>query len=109
MRSWFPLGMMSDMASVEHGGCLSYMSPAQRWVVSPNNDTLYGAGFADLTNESAVIQTPTDVPDGHYWTVQIVDVWTNVVHQLRVGVRNIWRQVLAGRPNLVGRKAERVH
>lgn len=51
-------------------------------VVTPNSDTFYGAGFADLTNETAVIQTPTDVPDGHYWTIQIVDVLTNVVHQL---------------------------
>ncbi len=58
------------------------MSPAQRWVVSPNNDTIYGVGFADLTRDAVVVQTPTDVPAGHYWTVQIVDVLTNVIHQL---------------------------
>ncbi len=46
------------------GALTDYMSPAQRWVVSPNNDTIYGAGFADLTDETAVIQTPTEVPDG---------------------------------------------
>jgi hypothetical protein len=63
--------------------CLAdYMSPTQRWVVTPNNDTIYGAGFANLGVEPAVIQTPTDAPKGHYWTIQIVDVFTNVIHQL---------------------------
>ena len=64
------------------GGLTDYMSPSQRLVVTPNNDTFHGAGFADLTAETVVIQTPTEIPDGHYWTVQIVDVMTNVVHQL---------------------------
>ena len=64
-------------------GCLGdYMSASQRWVVTPNNDTIYGAGFANLGVEPAVIQTPTDSPKGHYWTIQIEDVFTNVVHQL---------------------------
>jgi hypothetical protein len=69
--------------SKNHTGALSdYMSASQRWVVTRNNDTFYGAGFADLTTEAAVIQTPTEVPAGHYRTIQIVDVLTNVVHQL---------------------------
>jgi hypothetical protein len=29
-----------------------------------------------------VIQTPTDAPKDHYWTVQIADAFTNVVYQL---------------------------
>jgi hypothetical protein len=29
-----------------------------------------------------VVQTPTDVPHGQYWTIQIVDAFTNVIHQL---------------------------
>ena len=49
-----------------------YMPAAQRKVVTPNNDTIYGAGFADLTAGGVVIQTPSDVPKGHYWTIQIV-------------------------------------
>jgi hypothetical protein len=28
-----------------------YMPPSQRKVVTPNNDTIYGAGFADLTDD----------------------------------------------------------
>ena len=28
-------------------GLADYMSPSQRWVVTPNNDMIYGVGFAD--------------------------------------------------------------
>ena len=59
-----------------------YMPAAQRHVVTPNNDTIYGAGFADLTTEAVVIQTPVDAPPGHYWTIQFVDLFTTVIHQL---------------------------
>ncbi|PTD17025.1 DUF1254 domain-containing protein [Sphingomonas fennica] len=59
-----------------------YMSPAQRKVVTPNADTIYGVSFADLSVEPLVIQTPVDVPPGHYWTIQIVDIFTTVTHQL---------------------------
>jgi len=59
-----------------------YLPAAQRKVVTPNNDTIYGACFADLGEEPVVIQTPQDVPDGHYWTIQIVDAFTTVTHQL---------------------------
>lgn len=59
-----------------------YMSPAQRRVVTPNNDTIYGAGLCDLTDEPVVVQTPADVPAGHYWTIQVADLFTNVIHQL---------------------------
>ena len=59
-----------------------YMSPAQRKVVTPNNDTIYGVCFADLTDEPVVVQAPDDVPAGHYWTIQIVDLFTTVIRQL---------------------------
>ena len=59
-----------------------YMPAAQRKVVTPNNDTIYGACFADLGEEPVVVQTPQDVPKGHYWTIQIVDAFTTVTHQL---------------------------
>lgn len=59
-----------------------YMSPAQRKVVTPNNDTIYGVAFTDLEQEPVVLQTPSQVPAGHYWTVQITDLFTNVVRQL---------------------------
>jgi len=68
---------------VNTSGCLSdYMPPPQRMVVTPNNDTIYMSGFVNLGQEPAVIQTPTTVPKGHYWTIQIADVFTNVIYQL---------------------------
>jgi hypothetical protein len=70
-------------APVNTSSCLTdYLPSAQRIVVTPNNDTFYGAAFVDLGREPVVIQTPTDVPQGHYWTIQIADVFTNVIHQL---------------------------
>ncbi len=63
--------------------CLTeYLPPEQRIIVSANNDTFYGATFVDLGREPVVIQTPAEVPPGHYWTIQIADVFTNVIHQL---------------------------
>ena len=59
-----------------------YIPPAQRHIVTPNNDTIYGAGLVDLAEDAVVVQTPHEVPKGHYWTIQITDVFTTVVHQL---------------------------
>lgn len=70
-------------APKNHMGYLDdYMPAAQRKVVTPNNDTVYGACFADLSEDAVVVQTPDNVPAGHYWTVQIVDAFTTVTHQL---------------------------
>jgi hypothetical protein len=64
-------------------GCLSdYLAPTQRIIVTPNNDTFYGVAFVDLDEEPVVVQTPEDVPKGHYWVMQIADVFTNVGHTL---------------------------
>jgi hypothetical protein len=68
---------------VNASGCIAgYLPPSQRIVVTPNNDTFYGEAFLDLGREPVVIQTPADVPAGHYWVMQIVDVFTNVVRTL---------------------------
>jgi hypothetical protein len=77
MLGIFPAG------PVNTSGCLSdYMPPSQRMVVTPNNDTIYMSSLVDLGKEPAVIQTPTTVPKGHYWTIQVADVFTNVIYQL---------------------------
>ena len=73
----FPSGPKSRMGYLD-----DYMPASQRKVVTPNNDTIYGAGFADLTDDAVVVQTPVDAPAGHYWTIQIVDLFTTVSHQL---------------------------
>ena len=68
---------------VNTSGCLSdYMPATQRMVVTPNNDTIYMSGLTDLAREPVVVQTPRKVPKGHYWTIQVADVFTNVIYQL---------------------------
>ncbi len=70
-------------APKNHMGYLDdYMSPAQRKVVTPNSDTIYGVSFVDLRVEPVVVQTPADVPQGHYWTLQLCDLFTTVFRQL---------------------------
>jgi len=73
-------------APVNESGCIAgYLPPSQRIIVTPNNDTFYGVSFIDLGREPVVVQTPADVPDGHYWVMQIADVFTNVVQTLGSG------------------------
>jgi hypothetical protein len=100
------LGILPGGPKNHTGGLGDYMSPSQRWVVSPNNDTIYGAGFADLTSEAVVIQTPADSPAGHYWTIQIVDVLTNVCHQLGSASRTPGGKFLLAGPNWAGGKPD---
>lgn len=76
----FGVGPGSPM---NESGCIAnYLPPAQRIIVTPNNDTFYGEAFLNLGTEPVVVQTPAEVPEGHYWTMQIADVFTNVVHTL---------------------------
>jgi hypothetical protein len=83
-----------------------YISPTQRWVVSPNNDTLYGAGFANLRAEPAVVQTPIEAPKGHYWTIQIADAFTTVVHQLGSASGTLGGKFLLVGPEWKGEKPD---
>jgi hypothetical protein len=83
-----------------------YMPPAQRKIVTPNNDTIYGVGFADLTTEPVVVQTPTDVPRGHYWTIQIADCFTTVIHQLGSASSTPGGMFLLVGPRWTGQKPE---
>ena len=76
------LGLFPGAPKNRMGYLDDYMPPSQRKVVTPNNDTIYGVALVDLGADSVVVQTPTDVPAGHYWTLQIVDLFTSVTHQL---------------------------
>jgi hypothetical protein len=51
------------------------LTPANREVVSPNNDTLYDNTWLDLSDGPLLI----DVPDmgERYWTLGLLDFWTN--------------------------------
>jgi hypothetical protein len=92
-------------APVNTSSCLtSYLPPAQRIVVTPNNDTFYGVSFVDLGREPVVIQTPAEVPQGHYWTIQIADVFTNVVYQLGSASKTPGGKFLLVGPDWTGEK-----
>ena len=81
-----------------------YIPASQRKVVTPNNDTIYGVRFADLADDSVVIQTPTEVPEGHYWTIQIVDLFTTVRYQLGSASGTLGGKLLLVGPDWTGEK-----
>ncbi|MBA2963787.1 MULTISPECIES: DUF1254 domain-containing protein [Ramlibacter] len=92
-------------APKNHTGYLDdYMSALQRKVVTPNNDTIYGACFADLAEDSVVLQTPSQVPPGHYWTVQMADLFTTVTHQIGSASRTPGGKFLVVGPDWQGEK-----
>lgn len=76
------MGLFPGAPKNKMGYLDDYMPPAQRKVVTPNNDTIYGVGFADTREEPVVIQTPSKVPEEHYWTIQICDAFTTVIRQI---------------------------
>lgn len=100
----FGIGPGSPMNT---SSCIAdYLPPTQRIVVTPNNDTFYGAAFINLGAEPVVLQTPADVPAGHYWTAQITDVFTNVVHQLGSASKTPGGKYLLVGPDWQGQKPD---
>ena len=51
------------------------LGPADREVVTPNNDTLYTNAWLDLSQGPVVIEVP-ELGD-RYWTLGLLDAWTN--------------------------------
>ena len=51
------------------------LTPADRAVVSPNNDTVYLNTWLDLSDGPLVIEAP-DMGE-RYWTLGFLDMWTN--------------------------------
>ncbi|MGE0284580.1 MAG: DUF1254 domain-containing protein [Rhizobiaceae bacterium] len=100
----FGIGPGSPMNT---SACIAdYLPPTQRIVVTPNNDTFYGAAFLNLGAEPVVVQTPTDVPPGHYWTMQIADVFTNVIHTIGSGPKSQMGKYLLVGPDWQGQKPD---
>jgi hypothetical protein len=95
----FPAGPVSTM-----GYLADFVPRAQRMIVTPNHDTIDGVAIADLGREPAVVQTPSNVPDDHYWSVQITDVFTSVVHQLGSAARTPGGKFLLVGPSWHGKK-----
>ena len=48
-----------------------YLKPEQRFITSPNQDVVYGAGFLALDQSPVVVQVPDF--DDRFWVYQIVD------------------------------------
>ena len=52
--------------------------PEFLFVVRVNNDTIYGGGWVDLSDEPVIIKVP-EVEGGRFWNIQVCDRWTNVL------------------------------
>lgn len=66
------LGGVLPVAPLNQLSMLSdYLAPEQRFVTSPNQDVVYGAGFLALDKDAVVIQVP-DFGD-RFWVYQVVD------------------------------------
>lgn len=66
------LGGVLPVAPANQLAMLSdYVAPEQRFITSPNQDVVYGAGFLALDREPVVLQVP-DFGD-RFWVYQIVD------------------------------------
>lgn len=63
-----------------------------RNIVAPQTDTLFAFAWLDLRPEPIVIQAPA-VDGDRYWIIQLVDAWTNTVHN----PSSVRPQVAAGR------------
>jgi hypothetical protein len=96
-----PAAPMNKMGYVS-----DYFDRNQHWVVTPNNDTIYTSGLADLNQSPVVVQTPTEVPEGHYWTIQIADALTNVIYQLGSRIKTPGGKFLLVGPDWKGQKPE---
>ncbi|UGT44989.1 DUF1254 domain-containing protein [Nocardia yamanashiensis] len=54
-------------------------TPQEKQVVRLNLDTLYSQAWLDLRAEPMVLQVPA-IESGRYWLMQLLDAWTNTVH-----------------------------
>lgn len=58
-------------------------TPASRSVVAPNNDTLYSSGWFDLRAGDLVLEVPPMDDPRRYWSVMVLDAYTNVSYVCR--------------------------
>ena len=55
-----------------------------RWITTPNNDTLYSNAWVDLAAGPVRLDVAR-MPPGRYWSVAVMDAWTN--HLTMLGTR----------------------
>jgi hypothetical protein len=51
-------------------------TPANRFIVRPNVDTLYSSAFVDLRQGPVLLTVPPSA--GHFFVCEVMDAWTNV-------------------------------
>lgn len=51
-------------------------TPANRFIVRPNVDTLYSSAFIDLRHGPVLLTVPPSA--GHFFVCEVMDAWTNV-------------------------------
>jgi hypothetical protein len=54
----------------------SLVTPDLMFIVRPNNDTIYGAGYMDPSVEPMLIRVPE--AGERFWSIQLADAWTNI-------------------------------
>ena len=94
-------------APKNHMGYLDdYMSAAQRKVVTPNSDTIYGVCFADLAGDPLEgsktyrLTVPANAPVEQYWSASAYDRETHAL------IRGMSRPSLASNDTLVQKNAD---
>jgi hypothetical protein len=64
-------------APINHFGHMDRLAdPSDKVVVNPNSDTLYSSAWLDLSKEPIILHVPDT--HGRYYTMQMIDAWTNV-------------------------------
>jgi hypothetical protein len=74
MRRYFQAGLQAGMPVNQFFVNTELSSPATL-AVGPNDDTLYGLVWLDLTKGPQVIGVPDT--HGRYYSIQLIDFWTN--------------------------------
>jgi hypothetical protein len=74
MQRYFQAGLQAGMPVNQFLVNTELSSPATL-AVGPNDDTLYGLVWLDLTNGPQVIAVPDT--HGRYYSIQLIDFWTN--------------------------------
>jgi hypothetical protein len=74
MTRWLQVSKQAGFPISQFYVNLDLSSPATH-VVGPNDDTLYGLGWLDLTEGAQVIEVPDT--DGRYYSIQLIDMWSN--------------------------------
>jgi len=54
----------------------SLVTPDLLFIVRPNNDTIYGAGYLDPSAEPILVKVPE--AGKRFWSIQLADPWTNI-------------------------------